>query len=77
MMGDAGFLGVGGKPRLFVQGANDQFGNEATMRALVEPLPEPRTLAVVPGADHFFSGHLEQLQEIVASWIAGRPWEAS
>jgi alpha/beta superfamily hydrolase len=29
---------------------------------------------VVPGADHFFSGHLEPLQAAVAEWSAARPW---
>ena len=44
--------------------------------ALVAPLPEPKTLVVVPGSDHFFAGHLEELQAAVESWAATRPWEA-
>jgi len=30
----------------------------------------------VPEADHFFSGHLEEMQEAVRAWAATRPWEA-
>lgn len=71
---DTSFLDGGRKPRLFVQGERDQFGDGARLRELVERLPEPRALEIVPGADHFFTGHLDRLQEIVAAWIAGRPW---
>ncbi len=64
------------KPRLFVQGENDTYGDAARIRALVERLPEPKTLVIVPGSDHFFAGHLDRLQQTIDSWAAGRPWEA-
>jgi alpha/beta superfamily hydrolase len=63
------------RPSLFVQGENDEFGPGEALRALVEPLPPPRELVVVPGADHYFTGHLDALQDAVASWAARRPWE--
>jgi alpha/beta superfamily hydrolase len=47
------------------------------MRELVARLPEPRTLVVIPGADHFFGGHLDELQAAVATWAAARPWTAT
>jgi alpha/beta superfamily hydrolase len=71
---DASFLEGCRKPRLFVQGERDQFGDGERLRELVARLPEPRVLEVVAGADHFFTGHLDRLQEIVGAWIAGRPW---
>ena len=71
---DTSFLDGCRKPRLFVQGERDQFGDGERVRELVARLPEPRTLEIVPGADHFFTGHLDRLQEIVARWIAGQPW---
>ncbi len=74
MVDDRGFLADVRVPRLFVQGENDRFGDAATLRALVASLPEPRRLVVVPGADHFFEGHLDTLQEAVAAWAAERPW---
>jgi alpha/beta superfamily hydrolase len=44
------------------------------MRAFVDRLPEPRRLVIVPGSDHFFAGHLDEMQAAVADWAAGRPW---
>ena len=64
------------QPRLFVQGELDAFGPGESLRALVEPLPPPRELVVIPGADHFFDGHLDALQGAVAGWAEKRPWEA-
>ena len=61
-------------PRLFVQGENDTFASGAEMEALVARLPPPRHLVVVPGADHFFAGHLDELQKAVSDWFQGRPW---
>jgi alpha/beta superfamily hydrolase len=71
---DTSFLDGGTKPRLFVQGENDAFGGGERLRAMVDRLPEPKSLVVVPGSDHFFTGHLERLQEVVGGWAAGRPW---
>ena len=52
-------------------------GRAAALRDFVETLPEPKTLGVVPGADHFFTGQLDRLQEAVRAWAATRPWEAA
>jgi alpha/beta superfamily hydrolase len=73
---DPSFLNGSRKPRLFVQGALDVFGPEAALRALVEPLPPPRDVVVVPESDHFFAGHLDALSDAVRAWAARRPWEA-
>ena len=61
--GDASVLQAPSQPRLFVQGERDEFGAGETLRALVEPLPPPRELVVVPGASHFFDGQLDAVQE--------------
>jgi hypothetical protein len=76
MMPDMAFLQTCRVPRLFVQGEHDEYGGADQMRELVARLPEPRTLVIIPGADHFFGGHLDELQEAVASWAAARPWTA-
>ncbi len=68
-------LDAGGKPRLFVQGENDRFGSGEALRALVEPWPEGRSVVIVPGADHFFDGRLDEMQGAVCTWAEGRPWE--
>ena len=77
MLPDAAFLDACRAPRLFVQGEQDQFGSGAAIKALVERLPEPRSLVIVPGADHFFTGHLDPLQEAVHAWAASRPWASA
>jgi alpha/beta superfamily hydrolase len=77
LAGDTSFLSGLRTPRLFVQGENDEFGSGEAMRALVEPLPEPKRLVIVPGSDHFFGGRLDTLQQEVALWAAPRPWAAS
>jgi uncharacterized protein len=74
---DVTFLDACLKPRLFVQGENDVFGGGEELRALVSRMPEPKTVRVVAGADHFFEGHLDAMQEEVRSWAANRPWSAA
>ncbi len=71
---DPSFLHGVTKPRLFVQGEHDPFGSGEALRALVETLPPPHELVVVPGSDHFFTGHLDALQAAVDAWAARRPW---
>jgi alpha/beta superfamily hydrolase len=61
-------------PRLLGQGEADVFGSSRRIREIAGSLPEPRTVVVVPGADHFFSGHLDALQEAIGAWVASRPW---
>jgi alpha/beta superfamily hydrolase len=65
------------QPRLFVQGEHDEFGAGEELRRLVTPLPPPRELVVVPGADHYFTGRLEPLQAAVTAWAAHRPWSSA
>jgi alpha/beta superfamily hydrolase len=77
MATDEGALESCTRPRLFVQGERDAYAPAAVIRGIVERLPEPKALTVVPEADHFFAGHLDELQEAVAAWAATRPWEAA
>lgn len=74
--GDASTLAAPTQPRLFVQGEHDVYGPGETLRGLVEPLPPPRELVIVKGADHFFNGQLDALQDAVAAWAGTRPWRA-
>jgi alpha/beta superfamily hydrolase len=64
------------KPRLFVQCDFDEFGSGHRMRELVESLPEPHTLVVLPEGDHLFNGRLDELEKTVARWSATHPWES-
>jgi uncharacterized protein len=74
---DPSFLDACRKPRLFVQGENDEFGDRTRITSLVTPLPEPKSLVIVPGADHYFTGRLDELQAAVATWVSREPWRAS
>jgi alpha/beta superfamily hydrolase len=76
LAGDRASLEFVRQPRLFVQGERDAFGPGEVLRPLVEPLPPPRQIVLIPGADHFFEGHLDELQGAVADWAERRPWEA-
>ena len=66
---DFDFLRACPKPKLFVSGDRDQFGPRAKLEALVASLPEPKKLAIVEGADHFFEGRLRELRDSIESWI--------
>ena len=57
------------KPRLFVQGELDEFGNGEAMTRFVATLPEPKTLVVVPGSDHFFTDQIDALGAAVSEWL--------
>ena len=72
--GDAAQVAEVTQPRLFVQGALDEFGPEAEIAALVLPLAPPRELVVVADADHYFTGRLDALHAAVHAWAVRRPW---
>jgi len=57
------------KPKLFVSGDHDQYGPRAALESLFESLPEPKKLVRMPGADHFFNGHLREMRETVEAWV--------
>jgi alpha/beta superfamily hydrolase len=72
---ESSFVSAVTKPRLFVQAENDSFGGREAITSFVDRLPEPRQLRVIKGSDHFFTGHLEELQGTIETWAAARPWQ--
>ncbi|MGD1209814.1 MAG: alpha/beta family hydrolase [Candidatus Acidiferrales bacterium] len=66
---DASYLRACPKPKLFIQGGNDQFGSRANIEALFASLPEPKRLIIIEHADHFFTGHLDQVGAAIGSWL--------
>ena len=66
---DMSFLQACAKPKLLIQGGNDQFGSRARIEALFATLPEPKRLAIVDGADHFFTGRLDQIGTAINAWL--------
>ncbi|MBA3826527.1 MAG: alpha/beta hydrolase [Ktedonobacterales bacterium] len=58
------------KPKLIVQGAEDQYGPLASLQPWYAALTEPKALRIVPACDHFFTGHQEDLAEALRGWLA-------
>ncbi len=67
---DMSFLQSCDKPKLILQGGNDQFGSRAKLESLYKTLPEPKHLILFDGADHFFAGALPKVGEAIESWVA-------
>lgn len=65
---DFSFLSTCGKPKLFVHGEKDQFGDPAKLQKVVAAAQGENRVVIVGGADHFFAGKLEQLDSAIASW---------
>lgn len=63
------FLHDCAKPKLFISGAQDQFGPQAKLEVLVESVPEPKKLIVIEGGDHFFEGRLREMREAIEAWV--------
>jgi hypothetical protein len=63
---DLSYLSSCRKPKLIVQGSQDQYGSRKNTEAVVARAPEPKKLIWIPAADHFFAGHLEALRHAVA-----------
>jgi alpha/beta superfamily hydrolase len=72
---DASYLRACEKPKLLIQGANDQYGSRANIEALFATLAEPKRLVVIEAADHFFTSHLDQVGAAIDTWLdeTGRP----
>jgi alpha/beta superfamily hydrolase len=71
---DFDFLKTCRKPILLVHGELDEFGDVQRLRALVQALEKTTAvqLTVIPGADHFFDGHLDEVKQAIFDWISAR-----
>jgi uncharacterized protein len=56
-------------PKLFLSGDNDQFAPAAQLAQVAASAAEPKRLVLLPGADHFFTGHLAAMQASLAGWL--------
>lgn len=57
-------------PALFVVGAKDTFGPPDGLREFVGNSGE---IVVIPGADHFFAGHLDSLEATIRAFVERLP----
>ncbi len=58
------------KPKLFIHGTQDELAPYELMHQWFEQVPAPKRLATIEGADHFFQGHLEKMQAIIAEFVS-------
>ncbi|MGO9940386.1 MAG: alpha/beta hydrolase [Terracidiphilus sp.] len=56
-------------PKLFLSGDRDQFAPAADLKRVAATTVEPKKLVLLPGADHFFAGQLDAMQNELASWL--------
>ncbi|HEY1766312.1 MAG TPA: alpha/beta fold hydrolase [Terracidiphilus sp.] len=56
-------------PKLFLSGDHDEFASSAQLRQVFASAAEPKRLIFLPGADHFFTGQLETMQQALAGWL--------
>lgn len=57
------------KPKLFVHGTEDELAPYDLLLQWFEQVPAPKSLVTVQGADHFFQGHLDEVQTIIARFV--------
>jgi uncharacterized protein len=69
---DMSYLRDCGKPKLLIQGGNDQFGPREGGEEFFATLPGPKRLVIVEHADHFFSGHLAEVRKAIDAWMDGK-----
>jgi uncharacterized protein len=69
---DFSFLAECPKPKLFVHGANDQFGERTKVEEVIASLQGEKRLVVVENADHFFAGHLDEFNSAITTWLTER-----
>jgi len=56
-------------PKLFLSGDRDQYAPSAHLASVVAEASEPKRMVLLPGADHFFAGQLEPMQQALAGWL--------
>ena len=69
-MYDFAFLRAVRKPLLLVHGERDEFGDADELKRFAAELPAEAQVRVeiIPGAGHFFEGHLDEMQRVVREW---------
>lgn len=58
------------KPKLILQGTRDEFGPLNQVSELYRSLAEPKQIHWVEGADHFFAGKLDEVQQVLRELLA-------
>jgi alpha/beta superfamily hydrolase len=56
-------------PKFFLSGDRDQFAPKTELIQALAYAAEPKDMALVPGADHFFTGHVKAMQSALSRWL--------
>jgi uncharacterized protein len=56
-------------PKFFMSGDHDQFAPANQLAQIVAAASDPKRLALIPGSDHFFTGHQTAMQKQLAAWL--------
>jgi alpha/beta superfamily hydrolase len=56
-------------PKLFLSGDHDPYAPATQLAQVVESAAKPKRLQFIPGADHFFTGQLDSMQEALGGWL--------
>jgi len=62
-------LGECPKPKLFLSGDRDEFASKEKLAELVGTASDPKRFVLVPDADHFFTGHLDEMRAAIQVWV--------
>jgi uncharacterized protein len=57
------------KPKLIIQGTEDDLAPFLLTEKWFEQVPPPKSLVAIQGADHFFQGHLDEVQAVIVNFI--------
>jgi alpha/beta superfamily hydrolase len=57
------------KTKLIIHGTRDEFGSVVQVSELYASLAEPKQIHWVQGADHFFAGKLDEVQEVLQEFL--------
>jgi alpha/beta superfamily hydrolase len=57
-------------PKLLLMGSNDNFTSKTAFESFCSGLPDPKSVVVVAGCDHFWAEFEENLMGLVRQWIS-------
>ena len=63
------FLSNCSTPKLFLSGDRDRYASTTELIKVAAAAAPPSQVALVPGADHFFTAHLEKMQTALSGWM--------
>jgi uncharacterized protein len=57
------------KPKLIIQGTADELASYELAVKWFDQVPAPKSLVAIKGSDHFFQGHLDEVQTVIVDFV--------